>query len=480
MPIFDFQRCVLIALFATLSVSGMWGCSSEEKTQEQQAPEDRPLKPLVYTEDPDHSPEAAAARERRLRRQLQTGAAGDAGRWGAMKEPEGASLPTLRSPDALGQALFDALIAHDEQLWDHVFVRATDYAALVNLSLDNARNFVDTQQGKAAATRRRLEVENPSEAPPEGLTSVFEFEGLALGKGRTVDGPIADEDERVAQHWDNTLTLGLAGHDATFEIRIPKIIRTGDTPGGGDAGPDAAAPPDLRLGVASSMHLGPRLEVFLKAGMHLKPTLLDSSDYPFPLEVGNYWRYERRPASDAEADAKKAPDSPAQSTLPATTVTTSVESVDRYDSRRLVRLRSEYNDANLHQVDRHWLVTPRRIWSCPRPCRRHIDDLDWLLSYLGRQTPLMQFPLELGTGWPEGTPAFTVGTNWHEVETPAGSFFGSISIDGVGPLDDHVPFGRVHRLTRYFARGIGVVKREVQLRGTRVVETLADYRIMPR
>jgi hypothetical protein len=478
----DFQRPVFAALLVAAAMSGPWGCSSEEKTATDSR-EERPLKPLVYTEDPDHSPEAAATRERRLRRQLQIGARGDAGRWGAMTGEQDNTLPTLNSAQALGEALFDALIADDDSLWDHVFVGPADYASLVNLGLEDARKFVDTQQGKAAEMRRRLRVDNPSEAPAEGLDSIFEFRGLALGKGRTVDGPVADEDERVVQHWDNTLKVGLVGQDATFEIRIPKIIRIGDSPGSGaDAGQagDAAQNPDLRLGVASTMHLGHRLDVFLKAGLHLKTTLLDSSDYPFPLEVGNYWRYERRPASAADDGGADAPDSPAQSALPATTVTTSVESVDRYGSRRLVHLRSEYNDANLSQANHHWLMTPRRIWECPSPCRRNIDDLDWLLSYLGRQTPVYRFPLELGTSWPERSPTFTVGTNWNRIETPAGSFFGSISIEGVGPLHDEVPFGRIHRMTRYFARGIGIVKREFQLRGTRVVETLVDYRIMPR
>ncbi len=57
----DFQRPLFAALLVAAAMSGAWGCSSEENSATDSR-EERPLKPLVYTEDPDHSPEAAATR----------------------------------------------------------------------------------------------------------------------------------------------------------------------------------------------------------------------------------------------------------------------------------------------------------------------------------------------------------------------------------------------------------------------------------
>lgn len=439
----------------------------------------QPLQPLVYTEDPDHTPKAAAVREGRLMRRLLEGASGDGADWGTLEAKPHAGLPKLNSAENLGRVLFEALVGQDDRRWDYLFVRPGDYAGLVQVKLEKAREFVDRQQGDAREARRRFHIEKASEAPKEGLESIFEFRALELGEGRTAGGSIAGEEDIVAQHWDNILRFGLKEGDVEFRLRIPKILRI-HPPGQGMS-------KGGRLGVASDIHIGPRLGVYLDAGMHLKPELLRSFEYPVPLKVGNFWRYARR-LDGAKPERPSPIDRPkTESKLRATHVTMRVESVDRYGTRRLVHLRFVYNDADLTRSSERWLVTPRQVFRCPRPCRRHIQDLSWLLSYLKRQTPLFEFPILRGKSWGGGAadsePTFRVSETWQNLEVPAGSFFGTFSIDGLGPLQDRVPFHSISEMNRFFAPSKGIVRREYQFgEGGKhtVVESLVDYRIMPR
>lgn len=436
----------------------------------------RPLSPLVYTEDPDHSPEAAEVRDQRLMRQLLHGS-DESGSWGSLDDNDdrGGDIPELRSADNLGQVAYRAIIGQSDRHWDHLFVDPNHYASLVDVELARARRYVDDKQARARRTARQFQIEKTSEAPSGGLDSLFEFERLELGDGRTLQGDVVGEDEeaQIAQHWNNRLVLGLADSDVEFHLAIRKILRT-PVPG----------TDQTRLGVASDIDIGRRLRVFLEAGMHLKPSILQSYAYPFPLEVGNFWRYARRLAGTEQTSSGESSEALQPGQLPdalhASRVTIRVESVDRYETRRLVHLRFIYNDADLTRRNEYWLVTPRQIFFCPRPCRRNIDDLDWTLRYLQRQTPLFHFPLSRGDGWGS---SFTVREEWKNLEVPGGSFFGTLAIEGVGPLDGRVPFHRLQGASRYFAPSKGVVKRRYRV-GTRethtIVESLVDYRIMPR
>jgi hypothetical protein len=430
----------------------------------------------VYTEEPDHSPEAAAVRDRRLMRQLLDGS-DKSGSWGHLGDNESRdeNLPKLHSAENLGRVAYRAVVGQSDRHWDHLFVDPNHYASLVNVELEQARRYVDNKQARARETARQFQVDKPSEAPSDGLESLFEFKRLELGDGRTLQGDVVGENEEaaIAQHWNNRLVLGLADSDVEFHLAIRKILRT-PVPG----------TDRRRIGVASDIDIGRRLRQFLEAGMHLKPAILDSYAYPFPLEVGNYWRYARKLADNEQTASEDSSDALQPGQLPdalhASRVTLRVESVDRYDTRRLVHLRFIYNDADLTRRNEFWLVTPRQIFFCPRPCRRNIDDLDWTLRYLQRQTPLLHFPLSRGDQWGS---TFAIRDEWRNFELPGGSFFGTLAIDGVGPLDDRLPFHRLREATRYFAPSKGVVKRRYRV-GTRethtIVESLVDYRIMPR
>ncbi len=450
---------------------GLFGACDHARQDDASSDSVRPLQPLVYTERPSRTPEAAEVRERRLLRELLYGAE-HKGRWGPLKAESSDDLPELVSSERLGRALFEGLLG-DDSLWDHIFVSSTDYARLVRVDLEAARDFVNRKQADALEARRAFEIERASEQPRGGLNRLFTFESLDLGRGRTLDGAFADDEERVAQHWDNTLTIGLAEGDATFEIRIPKILRLPRS------GPHRS--PLLRI--ASDIHLESRFYAFLQAGLHLKPKLLQGAEYPIPLEVGNYWRYRRHVFDDQDQRLTTV-------TLAEPDRTTiKVTSVDRYGTRRLVELRFSYNAPDWSNHHEHWLLTPRRMYLCSRPCRRHVDDLDWLLSYLDRTEPITQLPLERGSSWggtstSDGTPTFRVAEAWHHVETPSGRFFGALALEGVGPLATRGARLKVQQLTRQLVPGKGIVRRTY--RGTyrrdsyRVVESLIDYRILPK
>lgn len=462
----------------------------------------RPLQPLVYTEQPTLSPEASGVRERRMLRRFRQGA-NSSGSWGQMPTAKDRSHPPIQDPAALGEAIFGALIERDESAWDALFVPPEDYARLVRVDLDDARKFVDTLQASSLTVWRAFKPGLASEAPEGGLGSVLEVVELQLGEGRRVDGPVAQEDEVVAQYWENILRLRLRGSDLVFELKIPKILRTNSA---------SHIPQAARLSLGSPIKMSPLLDIYTRAGLHLKTQLLETREYPYPLAVGNFWRYQRSRLSQGDdareaVSAESAPpgSQPIRSEdagvlpggLAATETLLEVVSVDRYGSRRLVTLRRSYNDEALTTSYQHLLLLPKRIYRCSQRCRSHIKDLGWLLKYLDSQTPIYVFPLGLNKGWGAGGQAttgkdgstqpktvFEVGSDWQDVQTPGGAYTNTVEIRGVGPLGGLSPYYRGREQTRYFAYGHGLVQRvlrETSERGDRmVVEKLVESRIMPR
>jgi hypothetical protein len=426
-------------------------------------------------------------------RQLLEGANAEDEEWGTLESERPDDVSTPHTPKQLARALYSGIVEQRDVDWERAFVSAGRYASLVEVPLDKARNFVDGKQGEAEETRGQFAIENPSEAPSKGLSSIFELEGLELGEGRTLDGDLAGDGETVTQYWDNRLRLSMADEDVAFHLKVPKILRIPRRSDEADGEPGVA-----QLGIASKLRIGPRLRVFLETGMHLKPELLRSFEYPIPLAVGNFWRYARttpgegpRGTDPAQMDneSRSSDDSERNAAVPfeASRVTVKVRSIDRYGTRRLVDLQWLYNAADLTQRTEHWLATPRRIYVCPRPCRRHIDDLSWILSYLRRQTPVVRFPLarnsQWGTSSADGDTAFTVAENWQNLELPAGSFFGVFEVRGTGPLRSRIPFQQVRSLRRFVAPGTGIVRRRYGVASDQtptVIESLTDYRLMTR
>lgn len=479
---------------AALVGAGVYGCGGEDSAPDPTVRSaERPLQPLIYTERPDLSHEAAAVRERRLMRQLLEGSSAS-GSWGSLEADQSKEYAPVRSADELGEAMFEALVNHDEGQWDRLFVAPDAYAQMVRVEVDEARKFVDDLQAKSRRTWQSFEPGRPSEAPEGGLASVLEFHALELGEGRTLGGGLADDDEPVAQYWGNELVLRLSGTDVFFELRIPKILRVSNP----RQGPQVAT---LALGAAVQM--SSKLEVYLRAGLHLKPQLLEAHEYAYPLAVGNFWRYSRRPVqSDDQGEARgdeevveaaldeqvvEADDSPR---IRATETLLEVTGVDDFGPLRMVTLRRTYNDEAMTTIEQQWLVMARRIYRCSRICRNKVEDFGWLLGYLARETPIYRFPVSLEEAWgvggelSEDSSTFRVDADWHDVDVRAGNFSNTVAIDGVGALEAMDPYHRGRSQRRFFAHGRGLVRRELGGEGARegaaVVEELVESRIMPR
>lgn len=479
-----------------------------------------PLRPLIYTEQPELSNQAAEVREHRLMRELREGSLSGEGRDDEGKSAqESAARAAFYDADAMGRALLKALVERDPRLWEQVFITPENYAALVRVDLEQARQFVDNIQGESMAVWRQFAPARPSEAADGGLGGLLEFVALELGEGRTLEGSLAKDDEPVAQYWGNKLLLRLRGTDVQFELNMRKILRV-QHPQKPEEGPHLAA--------AAPVQMSRALDIFLQAGLHLKPELLEAREYPYPLAVGNFWRYERSEHRSAERgrggepeegvaedeniaqqsslvdaykeqlgqEADEAPEELEaelrQSKLAATETLLEVTSVDRYGSMRLVTLRRTYNDAALSSHNQYFLLLPRRIYHCSAFCRRHIEDLGKLLVYMDTEVPIYQFPLTLNASWGKGGRArgadaaesaevFKVGPKWRDVRTPAGAYSNTVLIRGRGPLEAVSKYYRGRGQTRFFAHGHGEVQRILEERvGTdsvKVVEKLVEARI---
>lgn len=482
-----------LRLNAALALLALLGACSEAPATKTQAAQDRsdwPLQPLIYTELPNLTEQAAAVRERRLTRELVEGVE----RRESAEGQETRAMPIPSNAQALGKALYDALISGDEALWEHCFVSPASYAHMVHIRLPEAAKFVDERLGQSQRAWRLFHIEHASEAPEGGLGQLFEFDSLELGQGRFANGkPV--KDEPAEQHWNNILKLRLKGSEVVFELHIPKILRVVDR---------RKSPTGVPiLSIASEVKPAAELETFIEAGLHLKPELLRSQEYPYPLAVGNFWRYRRLPAERAEATAspadpsKPAPDPLEQGLDPSlddlnarvevSEVLLEVLAIELYQSARLVKLRRSFNDAQLTKQDLHWLMTPKRIYYCDNACVRHVEDTKRLLNYLQRETPLFEFPLRPGKTWGKESkkPRFQVSPQPQDIEVPAGIFIGTLELVGQQQETSQVdPFIQTQQQRQAYAPGKGVIRRTIKgvsRDGSRVElrEELVESRIMP-
>ena len=443
-------------------------------------PVDRwPLQPLIYTEVPELTPQAAQVRERRLMRELVEAQDALATRATRVVEPQ---LPSPGDAQALGQLLYDALIQRDETLWEHAFVSPASYAHMVHVRLPQAAKIVDEQLAQSLPAWNLFHVEHASEAPEGGLGSIFELAGLTLGQGRLATGRLARPEEVPEQYWGNVLKLRLRGAEVLLELHIPKILRVVDRRKSLSGAP--------MLALASAIKPSAELKTFVEAGLHLKPELLRSQEYPYPLAVGNFWRYRRAPEG-ALASAEPSLDAPLEgdesARVEVSEVLLEVTAVELYGPVRHVRLRRSFNDPQLTTQELSWLMTSRRLYDCSPACARHLEDIGWLLAYLHREEPLFELPLRPGLSW-GGTPKqprFRVARRLDDVEVPAGTFVGAILLSGV-PQDRRGvdPFLEVSAQEVAFSPGRGVVRRllrGVTKQGLRreLREELIESRIMP-
>ena len=475
-----------------LSAGMMWlglaGCTGGE---EGVARTEAPLRPLIYTEFPDLSPEGAAVREERLVRHLVEGSVESATGMDRIERME--PLPIFDQPEELGMALVEALLMGDEELWEHSFISAGAYGELVHLRRREAEEFVDNQIGGSLPVWRLFGKTNSSEMAEGGLGALVSFDGIELGRGRNVGGGTARSGEEAVQFWGNRIFLKHRQSEVRFELRIARIFRVfeeGEETSEGGREVERPGEPIRVYKVASEIEADRSFLTFLEAGLHLKPELMRSWEYPFPLRVGNFWRYRRFDADQGHQEVDPLDqgfEESASGALAAREVVLEVMQVSQYGAVRLVELRRSYDDHRYTRVSEWWVLTPRQIYACSRECQEKIEDLGWLVHYFENQIPLLSFPLRLGRSWNHAGRESTSGTHqvdeeWHLVETPAGTFPATYAIEGRGALGWWDPFYQRSQVRRYFHPGRGLVRMEITERqgereSVNVVEELVEYRL---
>ena len=452
---------------------------------------EKPLRPLIYTEFPELSPEGAAVREERLIRNLVEGSEESVEGVDRLERIE--PLPLLDEAEELGAAVVEALLMRDEELWEHSFISAQAYGQLVHLRRQEAEEFVDNQIGGSLPVWRLFGQTSSSEMAEGGLGALFSYDGMELGRGRTVGGGVARGGEEAVQFWGNRIFLRHRESGVRFELRVARIFRVweGEESEGEEAGRTERPGEAVRVyKVASEIEADRSFLTFLGAGLHLKPELMRSWEYPFPLRVGNFWRYRRYDADqgDEEIDPlERILEEDPRGGPAAREVVLEVMQVSQYGAVRLVELRRSYDDHRFTRVSEWWALTPRQIYACSRECQEKIEDLGWLVHYFENQIPLLSFPLRLGRGWSHAGRESSSGTHrvdeeWHLVETPAGTFPATYAIEGRGALGWWDPFYQRSQVRRYFHPGRGLVRLEITERqgereSVNVVEELVEYRL---
>ena len=397
---------------------------------------DPPLRPLIYTELPPTADPVEA--------------------------PPVPALLNI-SPEDLGYTLFHALVDHDRQAYETMFVSPEALTELVHMKPTAA----ETESRRILTASEVLwtlfSPDLASEEPLGSLSTRLKLRDFRIGKGRTLAGKIAQPDQdEVIQHWGNELRIELVDTEKVFVIRIPKIVRT-------------------RLGwrIAQAVEMDPTLRTFLETGMHLKSELMMSEHYPYPLEVGNYWKYRvEQPYHQPTLNVEDPTQGKAE---PEITVTDMITDIIKREGFWIVSLKRTTTTPEKTLMDGAeiqtygWLVTPKMIFPCTRDCRESADNISYLLGYIARQTPLFVYPLEVGEKWNTGGRRATY--NRYEVKTqlespvvtPSGAFSGVYDIFG------SIESGRENR---FFAPGIGTVMRTVRSGIGQTREILIKYRIM--
>lgn len=380
----------------------------------------------------------------------------------------------LRSPEALAEAAFKALITQDKQLYDKVFISAEGLVALARINDKTARKRAGALRRKAASAFKDFSPGNASEAPADGLNSKMLLKEIRVGKAGTIWGKAPTDGEEVVQHWGNLLVFRLMKSreleeqvgETLFTVSLGRMLKT----------PDGewrlAAPPEV-----SSL-----FKVYLNAGLHLKAELMAPEHHPFPLSVGNFWRYTIARASKANQEAAPPPvnDDDEEATEERSEPTTEevrieVVEVEKFDGYRMVTLRRQQKNTRTRTDTLRYLVTPRRLYHCSSFCRYKIKDMNFILGYVRKQTPLLIFPLNKGISWKSGGVRVTRGARYHIREkdelavVPAGEFSNTLVIGGRSGSS---------YTTRYFKPGVGIVQRVKRSNSDTRVEELVEYRIL--
>ena len=423
------MRCVwFVCVF--LALAGTMSC------ERHMSGDDPPLRPLVYTEMPPQETETV----------------------------EEAPDPIINiAPEDLGYGLFQALVAHDRQQYESMFISAPALATLVRMPLDDAQQQTKSFIRKSEILWTLFAPAIEAETPIGTLASRLKLAEFRIGKGRNLAGKIASPDaDDLVQHWGNELRIELLNSDKTFTIRIPKIVKTA-----------------TGWRIANAIELDRSLQLFLESGMHLSSDLLTSEHYPIPLEVGNYWKYRILHSMGQDIRPAETPQKPDEAAAEST-VTDMITDIIHRDGYWIATFERTFVDPD-NQTDGpeishySWLVTPRMIYPCMRDCRNNADSISYLLGYITRQTPVFVFPLEVGAKWSvsgqkDNFYKYEVRTLHKEATVvPAGAFTGAYEI-----------FGSIEegRESRFFVPGTGIVMRTVRGGVGQKWEVLVKHRLI--
>jgi hypothetical protein len=387
---------------------------------------------------------------------------------GALPDPEGAFH--VATPEGLGAEVFRAMVNQDAAHFDQLLIDSPGLQALAKVKETTATKRVQKLRNASHKSFRLFGVKKMSEAPEGGMASKLVYVRTRIGKGATIWGKEPRRGEETVQYWNNAVVFRLARSEEAIGPAVPTLEEEDDEDSNDGTYFELALGRMLktpngawRLAAAPSAS-GP-FHVWLRAGFHLKSEMLMPEHHPFPLSVGNFWRYRvRRTGEDTPDDV-----------LDATSeeIRIEVTEVEKYDGYRVVSLRRTHTQERKKVTNQRLLVTPRRLYFCTSYCKYKGKDLGYVLGYVRINTPLLVFPTEPGMGWRTGgrRPTSSSGATYNirealeDVTVPAGQFAETLAVTG-------------KREVRWFKPGVGIVQRQVQTEsGTRTQELL-EYRVL--
>ena len=392
---------------------------------------DPPLRPLVYTELPPMDEEE--------------------------EDPE-ITPPINIAPEDLGHGLFQAIIAHDRSSYEKMFVSGEELSKLVRMPVEKANIESEKYRRQSEVLWQLFAPDLSVEEPMGGLSVRLRLAEFRIGKGRNLAGKVAaSEGDDVVQHWGNELRIELRNSDKVFIIRVPKVVKT-----------------ENGWRIAQGVEMDASLRIYLESGMHLKTELLSTEHYPYPLSVGNFWKYRlTQPGTPtfADDDDPNAEHNFAQEQ----TVTVSVKEIQDFQGYRIVSFDREEHAAEDKMTTFSYLVTPKTIYPCMRDCKFHADNIGYLLGYMARQTPVFVFPLIPKSGWSQA--GQSMSHNRYEVRAKRTEPFQITSgtFNDVYEINGSIEEGREER---FFVPGIGIVQRNLHAGMQSRKEELIQYRLI--
>ncbi|MBH24501.1 MAG: hypothetical protein CMH57_08625 [Myxococcales bacterium] len=485
----------LVALLGGLAV----GCDAASPP-----PSEPPLMPLAYTESPSYTPELARELEDGLLTEfsqtnqiptapdnLPADVAGlgrvdnsilediiesdiDPKTAAARKKAEEAKASErkrgkiFKDPNALAEAVFEAIVAQDQERYEQLFIGPGGLRRLVGVGEETAERRTAALRRSAQPTFDLFKPGNPSEEPEGGLVSKLALLKVEIGKAGTLEGKTPRRNDETVQYWGTTIQFEVRVDPpkdaAGLERQKPEPITFAVTLG------RMLLAPESGWKLAEAPKVSADFKTYLEAGLHLKPEMMEPEHHPFPLSVGNFWLYRlQRPDEDDPDNIL------GMANRSSHTLRVEVADVERYIGYRVVTIRRIVTRKETNTQVEYLLVTPRRVYPCGRYCKSRSNELKYVLDFIRQNAPTLLFPLKPGMGWTYGGELVSDKTRYRtepeldSVAVPVGEFSDTLVI---------LSQTRSGLDTRYFKPGVGVVRRAVRGNtGTRF-EDLVDFRIL--